>query len=175
MTEITKDEITELVLTEFAEHDIVDVVFKWNGNKSRHGVVRSNWVSGVLVPKELELSEVMFDALIDKHEMVDTVYHELAHVIAIKRYGRRGSGHGKLWKKVARELGCSAARCSDAEIDNDVVGYKYTAFCVCERYKERGFSRLGKNWQNNYYGNTQGRTHYVCRKCGKPLLVRVNY
>ena len=174
MAEITKDEITELVLHEFLEHDITDVVFKWNGNKSRYGVVRSRFVNGVLVPKELELSEVLFDALIDKHEMVDTVYHELAHIIAIQRYGRAGSGHGRLWKKVAREFGCSTDRCSGADIDNDVVGYKYTAFCRCGKHKDSGFSRLGRVWENNYYSRKHV-TLYICRHCKEPLLVRENY
>lgn len=41
-------------------------------------------------------------------EIRDTVLHEVAHAIAGKR-----AGHGFIWQKVAREIGCNATRCGE--------------------------------------------------------------
>ena len=173
MTEITKDEITELVLQEFAEHDIVNVVFKWNRNKTRLGVAKFKVdLFGNRTPIRLELSELLFDALDDKLTMVNTVYHELGHIIAVRDHGNRGWGHGRVWRKVATELGCNVDRPCGG-IDRKVMDYKYTAHCDCGKMKEFGFSKLGSNWKKTLNGNKY--RYYTCPKCDSRLKVRQNY
>jgi len=173
MAEITKDEITELVLSEFAEHDIVDVVFRWNMNKTRLGVAKfqKDWW-GNRTPVALELSELLFDALDDKWTMVNTVYHELGHIVAVRDFGNRGWGHGHVWKRVATDLGCNVDR-PCGRLDKEVMDYKYTAHCDCGRMKEFGFHKLGSNWKNTLNGNM--RRYYTCPKCDSRLKVRQNY
>lgn len=38
----------------------------------------------------------------------DTVIHEMAHIVAMDRFGERG--HGRAWKVVCRQLGCDPKR-----------------------------------------------------------------
>jgi predicted SprT family Zn-dependent metalloprotease len=49
-----------------------------------------------------------------------TYLHELAHIISTLKYGRPGSGHGALWKKVMRVLEANDERCHNL----DVSAYK---------------------------------------------------
>ena len=174
MAELTKEEVTELVLSEFLERDITDVRFKWNGNKSRHGFVSVRYINGKLVPTGLELSEVLFNALDDKWDIVDTVYHELAHIIAVNLYGEAGANHGKLWQSVARKLGCTARRCSSVKIDTAKMNYKYTVSCPNECF-ESGISKLGRIWKNTMLGRTDGYAYYSCEHCNELLTVKQNY
>ena len=48
-------------------------------------------------------------------ERRDTIRHELAHIVSFKMFGYRGTGHGANWKYIARQLGCSAARCHNVD------------------------------------------------------------
>lgn len=41
-------------------------------------------------------------------EIVDTILHEIAHALV-----GRGHGHGPVWRRKARDIGCSARRCHD--------------------------------------------------------------
>lgn len=40
-------------------------------------------------------------------EVMDTIYHEVAHAVARDRYGAAIKPHGAEWKKIARELGAT--------------------------------------------------------------------
>ena len=69
----------------------------------------------------------------DHEEISDTVLHEIAHALSFERYGKDGKGHGKLWKKVCREIGAVPKRRGDEskiikEPDNF---YEYVDTCCC--------------------------------------------
>lgn len=171
--EITKDEITELALFEMLEHEILDVEFSWNYNKRRFGVVfwKQDFM-GRKTPTKLQLSQFMFEALDDKWQMVDTLYHELAHILSVRYHGPKAYGHTPEWKQWCVKLGADPTRVKGAELD--LSGYKYVASCskkTCDH--EFGVTRLGKIWKNNYNKDFTGR-YYLCKSCGAPMLLKDN-
>lgn len=48
-------------------------------------------------------------------DVLDVVLHEVAHAISFRRHGRRGKGHGRLWKQTAVEVGAEPSRCYESE------------------------------------------------------------
>ena len=152
MTELTKDEITDLMLCEMAEHDLVGVVFKWEQLKTRLGYTKFIWDKDTesFCVGSIVLSESFFNGLQDKWAMVDTLYHELAHAVAFNKFGC--SDHGEQWKQVARSLGAQpSAKCgNDVKVDFTKTGHKYIAQCPACDYSF-GFSRMGRLWKNNLY------------------------
>jgi predicted SprT family Zn-dependent metalloprotease len=38
-------------------------------------------------------------------QVLDTLRHEFAHLLAVSRFGRRGDGHGEPWRQAMRDLG----------------------------------------------------------------------
>jgi hypothetical protein len=53
----------------------------------------------------------------DVAERRNTVLHELAHVIAFARHGRKVKAHGREWKAIMRELGETPNRCHSVNRD----------------------------------------------------------
>jgi hypothetical protein len=50
----------------------------------------------------------------NEHHLVDTLVHEMAHVEAWLHHDHRG--HGRIWRHIARRVGCEAKACSDVRI-----------------------------------------------------------
>lgn len=87
-----------------------------------------------------------------------TVVHEMAHVIAYKRYGSRG--HDNTWKNVMIRLGADPSRChsydvSNARVKNANASTTYTYKCAC---CEREVT------QTRHNKILKGAT-YTCRTC----------
>jgi SprT protein len=61
------------------------------------------WLDGSAVAFNLKALEKA-----PEHVMTQTVPHEVAHLVAAKL---GDTGHGEVWKRVARELGCRGDRC----------------------------------------------------------------
>ena len=59
------------------------------------------------VEREINLS-VSFCLKATREEISDTVLHEIAHGLA-----GSAARHGRIWQDVARQIGCSAERCSE--------------------------------------------------------------
>ncbi|ALP47414.1 hypothetical protein phiST2_0307 [Vibrio phage phi-ST2] len=74
--------------------------------------------------KTLRLSEKFLNAR-TKEEQINTITHEMAHAIAYTDYNERG--HGAIWKRVHRQLGGDAKRCSTVS-NPDAVDSKYVVF-----------------------------------------------
>ena len=117
MTELTKDEITELALFEYLERDLVDIEFGWDNRKRRLGGARyiQKHEKGIktITPKGIYLSSFFFDAMEDKFDMVDTLYHEMAHILA---FYDGDYGHGEIWKAYCILLGADPTRCSENKV-----------------------------------------------------------
>lgn len=65
---------------------------------------------------------------------VDTIPHELAHLISYKLYGRSGTGHGSNWKYVMQRLsGLEAKRCHNMDTTNAQVRKRATIPGYCQR------------------------------------------
>lgn len=92
------------------------VELKFNKNKSRAAVCFFN-------PLEISISEYYLEsAIVTENDVNDTILHEMAHAIA----GHEAM-HGPKWKSVAKRLGCSAKRCTDAFLATK--HYKYSLKC----------------------------------------------
>ncbi len=77
---------------------------------SRFGHMRYHVTrSGERVVLELAINHNLFMAG-NEANLLDTLLHEMTHVEAWLEHGHRG--HGALWKRVARRVGCEALACS---------------------------------------------------------------
>jgi len=85
--------------------------FKFDRAKNRMGLCRYGH-------KCISLSRVLTFKASEK-EVEDTLLHEIAHALV-----GPGFGHGKVWKQMARKIGCSAERCHNVKIT-----YKYILRC----------------------------------------------
>jgi SprT protein len=86
-----------------------------------------------------------------------TVVHEMAHVIAYKRYGSRG--HDNAWKNVMIRLGADPSRCHSYDVSNARVknanAPTYTYKCACH---EREVTQTRHN-------KILKGANYTCRSC----------
>lgn len=67
-------------------------------------------------PQKIDLSTDLFCQYTD-HMIVDTIPHELAHLVAYTIYG--DPGHGKGWYSVLERMGIQTTRC------HSMVNYRY--------------------------------------------------
>ncbi len=74
--------------------------------------------------KVLRLSEKYLNAR-TKEEQINTITHEMAHAIAYTDFNE--TGHGAIWKRVHRQLGGTAERCSKVS-NPEAVDSKYVVF-----------------------------------------------
>lgn len=95
-----------------------------------------------------------------------TFAHELAHLISYALYGRRGAGHGRMWRSVMRSLGQEPTRCHSIDVSDLKRPHRviHTAKCGCRTGIEIKTKRA------NYMA--QGRT-YKCTRCGQRLMLEV--
>jgi len=92
-----------------------------------------------------------------------TVYHEVAHQIAVQVYGYAGKGHGRGWQTVMRTLGRNPDRCHN--YSNVVAARKtkkYDYSCGCGRELVVSSVRYNKVMR--------GIASYRCR-CGRTLEI----
>ena len=80
----------------------------------------------------------------------DTILHEIAHALVGPRHG-----HDKVWKNMAKKLGCSAKRCHNLEFSE----YKWVRFCANNCWEQKIHRR---------------KPNLVCKKCGAPVIYKKN-
>jgi predicted SprT family Zn-dependent metalloprotease len=111
-------------------------------------------------------------------DVLDTILHELAHAIAVHKFGKKARGHGYLWKSVCREVGADPTRTKDD------VGFEFEARVQAKwvlRHKFTGevFQRYPKkprvkNWSQRYIcgrkHETLGRLEVAIN--GSPLTAK---
>jgi predicted SprT family Zn-dependent metalloprotease len=90
-----------------------------------------------------------FAVLAPESSLVDTILHEIAHMLA-----GATAGHGPEWKKAAKQIGCSG------KVEHDFEwGYApFVAKCPTKGHVERGVNLI--RWKKPL----------MCPKCGKWLL-----
>ena len=67
-----------------------------------------------------------FDELIGQ-----TLPHEIAHILALIKYGRKGGGHGNAWKEMMEKLGKPADRLH--KMDSSAI-YTSKLYCDCQTH-----------------------------------------
>ena len=50
---------------------------------------------------------------------LDTIPHEIAHIVTRFLHGSKVSSHGPEWKRIARALGCNGKRCHSMELNTE--------------------------------------------------------
>ena len=122
--------------------------FRWHNKKRSLGTCS-------YVKKRIYLAK-WYTKLNDVSEVKDTILHEIAHALSYERHGRRGIGHGRLWKSICREIGAIPRACTKAKLNHPNNHYKYMDTCCGVTYKRH---RLRKN------------VSYSCPKCHLDLFV----
>lgn len=90
-----------------------------------------------------------------------TVPHEVAHLVAYARYGRRIRPHGPEWRSVMRFYGVVPERCHRYDL-SDVSGRTLRQFdyhCSCRDHRLSSI---------RHHRVLAGRA-YLCRRCATPL------
>lgn len=88
-----------LALNLMREHDLVNWIFKFDGAVRRLGNTNFN-------NRTISLSGPVTDSA-SEAQVVNTIRHEVAHAIV-----GFDAGHGPVWQRQARALGCNAQRCT---------------------------------------------------------------
>lgn len=79
------------------------------------------------IPERIEFSENVLSG--DEAFLMDTLKHEMAHYIVMKKTGEN-HGHDRLWKEEAARLGCRPrATVRNADIDIEREPYRYEVIC----------------------------------------------
>ena len=122
--------------------------FRWHNKKRSLG-------SCSYIKKRIYLAK-WYTKLNDVSEVKDTILHEIAHALSYERYGSKGTGHGRLWKSICREIGAIPKACTTTKLNHPNNHYKYMDICCGVTYKRH---RLRKN------------VSYSCPKCRLALFV----
>ena len=145
-------EAESLVYKYMAKHDLPDEwLFRWQNKKVSLGTCSYH-------KKEIRLSK-WYVELNDQTEVKDTILHEIAHALSYVRHGRKGIGHGKLWKDICREIGAIPRACSKEKLNKPKNHYKYVDTCCGVTYR---MHRLRRN------------ARYSCPKCDERLFLTTN-
>lgn len=108
--------------------------------KTTFGRVKYKIECGKCIPEKIEFSDAVISG--DEEFLMDTIKHEMAHYIILKRTGEN-HGHDKIWKDEALELGCCPkAYVKNCDIKLDREPYRYEVVCdncgkVIGRYRRR--------------------------------------
>jgi predicted SprT family Zn-dependent metalloprotease len=89
-----------------------------------------------------------------EQEVIDTILHEIAHALV-----GRGHGHDRVWKKMARRLGCTPKACA---VHAKMPKGQWRAECpncflVFNKHRLRRCPKTGEHKIKDYW----------CRRCGK--------
>lgn len=139
-----------LALLHMEEHGLFDECWHFDFEDCKRSLGRCHYYK-----KKITLSK-WYVELNTEDDVEDTILHEIAHALSWIRYGREGKGHGKLWKKICREIGATPKRLHKGILKYPDNHYKYVDTCACgTTYKRHRISKGRK---------------YRCPKCREPLF-----
>ncbi len=97
------------------QHGLHGWIVKLDGGKQRAGLCNYS-------KRTLSFSRHV-NVLRSEEEYINTVLHEIAHALVGPGYG-----HGMVWEKMARNIGCDGQRCYEITSENAVKG-NYRVVC----------------------------------------------
>ncbi len=91
-----------------------------------------------------------------EEEVRDTILHEVSHALSFLRFGRRGCGHGALWKQVCLETGARPERCYSSDkvknttIPKFILRHKETGEVYAKYHRRpKWANRVSEVWAKN--------------------------
>jgi hypothetical protein len=145
--------------------------FAWNNHKRTYGMC-------IYGKKQIVLSKFLTPHC-SEAEVEDTILHEIAHALT------PGSGHGRLWKIMARKLGAnpySTRALDDDQKEAVSEHYKWVMIYMGEPEKiikgyyrkpnATTFAKIGRMWLRNRMRETKGKLTIVPASEYKKLKAR---
>lgn len=123
-------EASRLARSLMDEYGLQHYSFVWDRAKGRNG--QTNYVR-----RTISLSAPV-TRLRDPEWVENTIRHEIAHALV-----GPGHGHGSVWQRKAREIGCTAERSSGDRVDTSVIA-KYRLECAATGEVLGHVNRKGK-------------------------------
>lgn len=101
-------------------------------------------------------------------QRLDTIRHEVCHLAAFFKFGRKGCGHGPLWRNLCVIVGCTPrARSKNIELPPELRRERKTrrkqGYCKCPggcEISTVAANRMAEGWQ------------YTCGKCKGDISLR---
>jgi predicted SprT family Zn-dependent metalloprotease len=115
----------KLALKLMAEHELNDWKFAFDKSVRRFGLC-SYRKKTIFLSRRLVLDN-------SEEEVIDVCKHEISHAKCWLKHGRKGCGHGPLWKAMCVEVGARPERCYSSDKVNNTAKHKYFL-----RHKETG-------------------------------------
>tara|TARA_B100000085_G_C18509609_1_gene499050 strand:+ start:397 stop:870 length:474 start_codon:yes stop_codon:yes gene_type:complete len=140
-----------LCLLHMEEHGLMDKLWYFEFEDCKTSLGRCHYTE-----EKITLSK-WYVELNEEKDVEDTILHEIAHALSFLKYGKKGTGHGVLWKQMCRKIGAKPNRIHQGVIEYPNNHYKYSSTCCGHTW---GMHRMGK-----------GR-RYLCPKCDKRLVFK---
>ncbi|HLO97958.1 MAG TPA: SprT-like domain-containing protein [Fimbriimonas sp.] len=93
----------------------------------------------------------------DTEQLRSTLLHEYAHLLAYDRHGRKGMGHGELWKRAMLDLGQPPKVYHQYEVQRNSPKRKHVYACA----------RCGEKIER--HRRLASKRRYYHRSCGGPI------
>lgn len=122
-------------------------------------------------PTREEINISNFVLAENQDTFMNTIRHEYAHAMSVRKYGHMGIGHGAKWKDCCIIVGCEPkATCEATEAQKAVIEKRsqhgYIIKCDCGYQYE--YQKKGKIVKGLLSG-----AKYICPKCGGTDLIVV--
>lgn len=132
-----------------------------------HGLFKRNWIFSFesckrslgrchYNAKKIALSK-WYVELNEEEDIEDTILHEIAHALSFTRHGKKGTGHGRLWKDICIEIGATPKATHKGLLEYPNNHHKYVDTCCCGTTFKRHRLSIGRS--------------YRCPKCLQNLFV----
>lgn len=138
----------------FNLHDL-GWTFEFNNRKRARGVCSSR-------KKTIYISKWLLEQNLDQASSFEnTIRHEIAHAIDNEMRGE--SDHSNIWKAIARQVLCTAERCTSGKLDTTKNASKYSLVCPDEScdyvrasHKKRKVNAKSYPCCSDYYNSGKG-------------------
>lgn len=117
----TTEQFAKDTMAEYAQKYPELNYYSFSWIKSTRSIGRCNYRT-----RKVSLSCDLIPAIADESIIIDTVLHEIAHVVA-----GPGTGHGFIWQQFAKIIGAKPERCQPFGAIDETKVARYNWFFVC--------------------------------------------